>query len=1044
MSDEEDAARMALFGSRASRPAPPKAGNPFAEDGPAKKPPRKAESGAGAAASPAAASGGDDEEEALRSDLFRGTSGEAGILARRRQEAERGDDGSDGPGSQHEGDAQDIGDDVEIDLDFDHLDETTTEVDLATIDEDLARFRKHPFVGEALSRGVDLASYADTLSRQLREVEMASVADYVSEAPAFAQLYREMTESEGALGRLQTLLLGFQRNLEGIGAEISQLKRETSTKKHGLANRSAVGARLQAFLAKVAVSPEMISSICDGPVDDGFVDDVRALSDKLAFAARQGRAARGSGVSGSGGDESGSAESSDGLLSGLGIDPFETAAGRDALPQLEGLRLRAVSRCRTHLLQSFEELRRPRSNPQAFQAHVLLRQRALMTFLLTHAREVGREVVAAYVVLWSKSLHALVKSYHAGLMRSCAPVATAADLVVPDTSAAAAAAAGAAGGRGGGGGGGFFARFSSAGTGLGAGRRRPDDARALAVRGRAAVLRRASDPPEPVHEVESSGRLLAYEEVFRASQRHVVQLAATEHAFCLAFFGRSVGPDAYTGVMAAPVSAALECFSEQVGRSHDAVGLLLMINLTALHRSAAVEGITGTGPPRSAHGDADDASVSTENGAAAAGAAAAESDAGSAAAVPAAKAASSSEGAAATDAERKPSASDARPAGGGSAAAADDADAEARADAAAERAAQARRDRGESSAADARPPPPRGALPVMEGYFDRVTMCLWPRLKASLDAHAGSLRRADAARLGAVSVAPHFAAVRYAELAASVLGLHRGLRRLGGFGDDMLRHNMALMRSELDALLGRLAARHPAREVRVAFLHNTYRRCAALLAERRAPEDEVAHFADAAAAQAELFAAEAVTAHFARMVALVNRCEADMVQAAAAAGQLPEGVSGSDLAELLDAVPRGSSGELRLPASIKPRLDAAEAEALVRDFSGAWSGALGGLNDAVQRLVGSVDASGALEVLKKTAFRMLSLYARLLDIVKRVFPGTPAFMREAVSVPSILREIQRYARAGQEAAQSAAGGGDPASGSADDAAGAASAGPSTA
>ncbi|KAA0147019.1 hypothetical protein FNF29_07646 [Cafeteria roenbergensis] len=943
MSDEEDAARMALFGSRASRPAPPKAGNPFAEDGPAKKPPRKAESGAGAAASPAAASGGDDEEEALRSDLFRGTSGEAGILARRRQEAERGDDGSDGPGSQHEGDAQDIGDDVEIDLDFDHLDETTTEVDLATIDEDLARFRKHPFVGEALSRGVDLASYADTLSRQLREVEMASVADYVSEAPAFAQLYREMTESEGALGRLQTLLLGFQRNLEGIGAEISQLKRETSTKKHGLANRSAVGARLQAFLAKVAVSPEMISSICDGPVDDGFVDDVRALSDKLAFAARQGRAARGSGVSGSGGDESGSAESSDGLLSGLGIDPFETAAGRDALPQLEGLRLRAVSRCRTHLLQSFEELRRPRSNPQAFQAHVLLRQRALMTFLLTHAREVGREVVAAYVGLWSKSLHALVKSYHAGLMRSCAPVATAADLVVPDTSAAAAAAAGAAGGRGGGGGGGFFARFSSAGTGLGAGRRRPDDARALAVRGRAAVLRRASDPPEPVHEVESSGRLLAYEEVFRASQRHVVQLAATEHAFCLAFFGRSVGPDAYTGVMAAPVSAALECFSEQVGRSHDAVGLLLMINLTALHRSAA-----------------------------------------------------------------------------------------------------ARRDRGESSAADARPPPPRGALPVMEGYFDRVTMCLWPRLKASLDAHAGSLRRADAARLGAVSVAPHFAAVRYAELAASVLGLHRGLRRLGGFGDDMLRHNMALMRSELDALLGRLAARHPAREVRVAFLHNTYRRCAALLAERRAPEDEVAHFADAAAAQAELFAAEAVTAHFARMVALVNRCEADMVQAAAAAGQLPEGVSGSDLAELLDAVPRGSSGELRLPASIKPRLDAAEAEALVRDFSGAWSGALGGLNDAVQRLVGSVDASGALEVLKKTAFRMLSLYARLLDIVKRVFPGTPAFMREAVSVPSILREIQRYARAGQEAAQSAAGGGDPASGSADDAAGAASAGPSTA
>lgn len=114
MSDEEDAARSALFGARTSRPAPAKAGNPFAEDGPSKKPPSKPASGAGAKAGPAAASGDGDEEDAMRSDLFRGTSGEAGILARRRQAAEQQDDGSDGRGSQHDGDGRDIGDDVEV------------------------------------------------------------------------------------------------------------------------------------------------------------------------------------------------------------------------------------------------------------------------------------------------------------------------------------------------------------------------------------------------------------------------------------------------------------------------------------------------------------------------------------------------------------------------------------------------------------------------------------------------------------------------------------------------------------------------------------------------------------------------------------------------------------------------------------------------------------------------------------------------------------------------------------------------------------------
>jgi len=723
--------------------------------------------------------------------------------------------------------------------------------------------------------------------------------------------------------------------------------------------RSAVGARLQAFLDKVAVSPEMIASICDGPVDDTFVDDVRALSDKITFAASHGRAPAPAQAAGDG------APPKRDVLAGLGVDPFDTAAGRDALPQLEGLRLRAVSRCRTHLLQAFEELRRPRSNPQAYQAHVLLRQRALMVFLLAHAPDVASEVVEAYVSLWGRSLAALVRSYHTGMMRSHAPGAGAADTVVPDSGAAARAAAGARGG--------FFARLGGVGQAVAA-RRGPEDTRALQVAGRDAVLGRASDPPETVHDVERAGGAVALEAVFRATQRHVVLLAATEHAFCLAFFGRRAGPAAYARVMSPPISAALESLEESLHRCDDAVALLLMITLTALHRSDAVEGVTGGGGQHAREADAPKEAGPGEGAATGPDAAAAAAAAG-------------------------PAPADAGPDG--------------------DAARQARRDRGEASKDDARPPPPRGALPVMEGYFDRVTMLLWPRLKTCLDAHTSSIRAADAGRLGAVSVFPHFAALRYAELSASVLSLLRGLRRLGGFGDDMLRHNLTLMRSELDALLGRLAARHPAREVRVAFLHNTYRRCGAVLRERGAPDDEAEYFEEAAAAQADLFAAEAVKAHFGRMAALVDRCELQMAEAAVASGELS--ADGGDASDALEAAPRGRSGELLLASSVRPDLDRAEAEALVKDFSSTWGAALGRLNEAVRRLVGAADAAGALEVLKKTAFRMLSLYARLLDAVKRSFPSTPGFMREAVSTGSILREIQRYAREGQEAVAEAAG-----------------------
>lgn len=95
-------------------------------------------------------------------------------------------------------------------------------------------------------------------------------------------------------------------------------------------------------------------------------------------------------------------------------------------------------------------------------------------------------------------------------------------------------------------------------------------------------------------------------------------------------------------------------------------------------------------------------------------------------------------------------------------------------------------------------------------------------------------------------------------------------------------------------------------------------------------------------------------------------------------------------------------------------------ETLVRDFTATWSGALARVNDTIQKLIGSVDAGGAREVLKKAAFQILSLYSRLVDIVRRVLPGTPPFMRDAVSNTVIMREIQRYAHAGQKAAAAAA------------------------
>ena len=52
-----------------------------------------------------------------------------------------------------------------------------------------------------------------------------------------------------------------------------------------LKNRRAAEAKLGGFLKRVALDPRHASVICDGAVDDAFVEAVAALDETLGFAA---------------------------------------------------------------------------------------------------------------------------------------------------------------------------------------------------------------------------------------------------------------------------------------------------------------------------------------------------------------------------------------------------------------------------------------------------------------------------------------------------------------------------------------------------------------------------------------------------------------------------------------------------------------------------------------------------------------------------------------------------------------------------------------
>ncbi|KAH8065543.1 hypothetical protein JL721_8094 [Aureococcus anophagefferens] len=93
-----------------------------------------------------------------------------------------------------------------------------------------------------------------------------------------------MQRCDGILAKMQETLLGFEFDLGSASRELRSLQRESKRMSVKLRNRRATEARLGAFLAAVALSPDVAVAVCDGPVDERFLSAVTALDSTLRYA----------------------------------------------------------------------------------------------------------------------------------------------------------------------------------------------------------------------------------------------------------------------------------------------------------------------------------------------------------------------------------------------------------------------------------------------------------------------------------------------------------------------------------------------------------------------------------------------------------------------------------------------------------------------------------------------------------------------------------------------------------------------------------------
>ncbi|KAH9626007.1 hypothetical protein KSS87_016820 [Heliosperma pusillum] len=389
------------------------------------------------------------------------------------------------------------------DLSFDE-DLLSDDVSLEGLEHELEECKEDDVVANILSKGIKLRDYTKTVEKNLREVELDSIQDYIKESDNLLTLHDQIRDCDIILSQMESLLSGFQAEIGSISSDIKVLQEKSMDMGLKLKNRKVAESKLAKFVEDIIVPPRMVDVIVDGEVNDEYMRTLEILSAKLKF-----------------------------VVTDSVVNTSMTL--KDVQPELEKLRLKAVSKVFEFIVQKLYALRKPKTNIQILQQSVLLKYKYVIYFLKEHGKEVYTEVRAAYIDTMNKILSAHFRAYIQSLEKSQLDIATSSDLIGIEA----------------GGGTGFFST-----------KREPLKNRSsvFALGDRINILKEIDQP---------------------ALIPHIAEASSQKYTFCGDFFGEE---SLFNEIFAGPLAVVDEHFNAVLSNSFDAIGLMLMIRLTHQHR----------------------------------------------------------------------------------------------------------------------------------------------------------------------------------------------------------------------------------------------------------------------------------------------------------------------------------------------------------------------------------------------------------------------------------------------------------------------------
>lgn len=241
------------------------------------------------------------------------------------------------------------------------------------------------FVQDILNTFTDLRHYSREIENELKSTENQSIKVYMKESENIASLHTQITACDQILERMENMLLDFQKDLGSISTEILTLQRKSISMSQELTNRQAIRGQLSQFIDDISVPETLIMGIMDLPVTDKeFLTQLQILNHKIGFIKEQSFK--------------------------------ETKSCQDVKDILEKLRIKAMSKIRTYLLEQISKFRKPMTNYQIPQNN-LLKHKGHYEFLLANERNIAEEISNEYIDTMSKIYYSYFKSYEGRVMK---------------------------------------------------------------------------------------------------------------------------------------------------------------------------------------------------------------------------------------------------------------------------------------------------------------------------------------------------------------------------------------------------------------------------------------------------------------------------------------------------------------------------------------------------------------------------------------------------------------------------------------------------